>query len=155
MYGQSTASAALAVSDALRAVTVSTINDAAVLVCEGSPGNAFPDDCVSFQQITTQQDPATLGTRRSRNENLTIKVIFSIYRKGAGATEATVKQRAWSLLGGVETYLRRTDPTLGGVCEWCFLTSVDADSSLDPMEIAEGRLYELNATFSAFVRITG
>lgn len=155
MAGQSPATAALIVSNALQAACVAAFNDPKVWVGVGTPGNAFPNDVVSFQQITSVQDFATMGTNRSRNENATIKIVFSIYRKGSHVEDAEVQTRAYALLALLETYCRRTDPTLGGKCNWCFLTSTDGDPETDPMVVAEGRLYELTAIFSAFVRITG
>lgn len=155
MAGQSPATGALTVSNALQAACVTVFADPKVWVGVGTPGGAFPNDVVSFQQITTVQDPATQGPQRTRNEHLTIKVVFSVYRKGSHVQDAQVQTRAYALLALLETYCRKTDPTLGGVCNWCFLTSTDGDPETDPMIVAEGRLYELTAIFSAFVRITG
>lgn len=155
MYGQATATAALAVSNALRSAAVTVFADPSVVVCVGTPGGQFADDVVSFQDIGSTQDPATLSPQRSRNENLTVKVVFSIYRKGNGASDAAVQARAYTLLGLLETFCRKTDPTLGGLCNWCFLSSTSGVPETDPMIVAEGRLFELSATFSAFVRITG
>lgn len=144
-------------------VTAATtaINDTSVLVCYGHPGTVQPPDIVSVGQITAQQDMATLSNaKRTRDLVLTAEVVVSVFRAGGPEQEQVAGDRAYALLDLVEEYLRTTDTQLatsnGGtpLVWWCFCTSHDSDGSTDPEVLANGRLIEIRATFTARARIT-
>ncbi len=62
---------------------------------------------------------------------------------------------AYAHLRTLEQYVRTTDPQLGGLALWCFLTSTESFGYTQAAQLAEGRLCEIEATFTARVRITG
>lgn len=125
-----------------------------VLVSFGHPGNAKPDDIVGFMDVRSQQDPANLGTNRSREEVIELDVLFSIYRGGGAEQEVVCTDRAYYLLGQLENFVRVTDTTVGGTVRHCFLISHTSDGSTDPDVLAAGRFIEVTATFQAYARIT-
>ncbi|NQX36253.1 hypothetical protein [Herbiconiux sp. VKM Ac-2851] len=134
-----------------------TIWDAAepdVQISYGHPGKTQHPDIVGFSRVTSEQDPATLSTNRSREETLQLVVTFSIYRFGGPEMEEVATVRAYKLLGDLENYVRKTDTTLGGVVRHCFLQTHESDGESDPNVLAQGRLIEVQATFQAQNRIT-
>lgn len=155
MAGTSTVSAAISVRDALMAAGVAVWADPAVHVVVGHPGVDIPDDTISFASLRTEQTPATFGTNRSRQETVTIEVLFSIWRNGGAEQEAITNARAYQLLGALENYCRKTDPTLGGRALFCFLTASESSGSTAQQTLSQGRCTELSATFTAEIRITG
>ncbi|MHA7275364.1 hypothetical protein ACX80O_02355 [Arthrobacter sp. Hz1] len=126
-----------------------------VLVSFGQPGTFEPDDIVSFERVTERQDPATMGTNRSREEVLTLDVIISCYRGGGPEQEQVCSARAYDLLRRIEIYARKTDTTIGGAVRHCFLQSHESDGATLPELIAQGRTIDITATFEARARITG
>lgn len=124
-----------------------------VQVAFGHPGQTQLDDIVSFQEVTSEQDYGPIGQQRSRDEILTLTVIFSIYRPGGPEVEVDASTRAYKLLGDLENYVRKTDTTLGGVVQNCFLRGHAADGVSDDRIISSGRLVVIAAQFQAFVRI--
>lgn len=128
-----------------------------VLVTFGHPGASMGNwrDLVSFADVVSEQMPGPMGTNRSRNETLRQTVWVSVFRPGEADQERVASDRAYELLGLLERYVRVTDTTLGGVALWCFLTSHTSTGQTDPAELASGRLIEIEAVFTAQVRITG
>lgn len=114
-----------------------------------------PSDVVGIVAVRTTQEPATFGTNRSREEELEVDVYVGVYRGGRGSElEQAAQERAVDLLGVLEQYIRKDAPTLGGVVRECFLTKVELDGRT-PAEVEYlGVLAELEATFTAKVRIT-
>lgn len=125
-----------------------------VQIARGHPGKTQRDDVVAFGKVTSRQDPGPIGPRRSRDEVLTIVVVFSIFRRGGPDQEQVAEDRAYKLLGDLENYVRKTDTTLGGTVRHCFLTDIESDGATDPQILAKGRLIEVSAVFEAPVRIT-
>jgi hypothetical protein len=128
-----------------------------VLVTFGHPGVDVANwrDIVSFADTVSQQSVATMGTNRSREETLTQKVWVSCERPGDQDQERVASDAAYALLGLLEHYVRQTDTTLGGVVRQCFLTSHTATGETDPKFLNYGRLIEIEAEFTAQVRVTG
>lgn len=125
-----------------------------VWVTYGLPAFDSFDDIVSFAETSSESSPATLGTRRQREEQLTQNVIFYCYRAGGQEQELVVMQRAYELLALLETQVRVTDTTVGGTVRECFLTAHASDAATDTSILANGRLHVLTATFTAKNRIT-
>lgn len=125
-----------------------------VQVAFGHPGQTQRDDIVAFGRVSAQQEVATQGTNRSREETLTIDVVLSMFRGGGPDMEKVASDRGYELLGQLERHVRMTDTTLGGTVRHCFLVSHESDGSTDPQILAAGRLIEITATFEAKARIT-
>jgi len=142
----------LAVYEAARALWAESDPD--VLVSFGHPGQSQPDDIVGLMDIRSQQDPATIGSNRSREEILELDVLVSIYRGGGPEAEIACTARGYELLGALEVLVRSTDTTLGGVVRECFLIGHTSDGSTDPAVLAKGRVIEITATFQAKARIS-
>ena len=124
-----------------------------IQVAYGHPGLTQEDDIVSLGRTTSTQEVATFGTSRSREQVLTCEVTFSCYRGGGAEMEQVVEERAFELLGQLETYIRTTDITLGGVVRWCLLSDTDCLGATDPDVLASGRCVDVTATFTAHVRL--
>jgi hypothetical protein len=128
-----------------------------VLTTYGMPAFDVYDDVVSFGAVTSQQEPATMGTLRERREILTQEVIFYCFRGGGQEQELVVMARAYELLGDLEQYVRVTDTHLGNpdiFVQGCFLTDHASDAATDQDVLARGRMHVLTATFTAESRIT-
>lgn len=138
---------------ALIAAIVTAINDPAVLVTYGHPGLEVVDDMVGVGKVHATQAPATMSTRRPRQEVITAEVTISCFRGGGVEQEAIAGARAYQLLGLIEQSVRVTDTQVGGTVLWCFLTDHFSDGATDPVYIAEGRTIEIVATFTAEARI--
>jgi hypothetical protein len=128
-----------------------------VLVSFGHPGPDLAnwDDVVGFAETTSEQTVATMGTTRAREETLHQTVYASAFRPGGPDQERVASARAYELLGLLEHHVRAVDTTLGGVVRQCFLTAHTCTGETDPTVLATGRLIEINATFTAQVRVTG
>lgn len=136
-----------------------TVADDHVLVSFGAPGQQALNflDVVSFEDITSEQDPATLGTNRAREEILTLQVVIECFRPGEGDQEEAASDAAYDLLGRLERHVRVADTTVGGTVRQCFLTSHRSTGETDPAALAvlHGRLIAVEAVFTARVRVTG
>lgn len=155
MNGSDTATAALAVKEALVANARAVTNGDTDLVAQGYPTTGLDKTrIVSFMGIDVQQSPATLSTNRSRDEDINVEGIVSVFIAG-GDDDKAVEDAAWGLLRTIEQQVRRTDPTLGGIALWCFLTSARSFGYTAADKLAQGRLCEIEFTFTARVRITG
>ncbi|HEY0249705.1 MAG TPA: hypothetical protein VGC45_15750 [Gryllotalpicola sp.] len=125
-----------------------------VLISDGHPGRIDADDAVALMGVSQEEVPGPISaTRRVREETLTVTVVISCYRVGGQDQQRIVDARALKLLGDLSNHLRKTDPTLGGLCVWCFRTSFDLEKSADPAVLTDGRLTEINAKFTAVARI--
>ncbi len=113
------------------------------------------NDIVGIVAVRSDQEPATFGNNRSREETLEIDVYVGVWMGGRGSSEEQAAQEhAIDLLGELEQHIRETDPTLAGVVRHCFLTRIELDGRT-PAEVEHlGVLAELEATFTAQVRIT-
>lgn len=150
----STFTAAADFKEALYNAAVTLWADTDVQVSYGHPGMSQSDDIVAVMDVRSGQNPATLSTNRTREEELRCTVMVSIYRGGGPEQEKVCTDRAYELLGALENYVRTTDTTLGGVVRHCFLESHESDGSTDPNVLGGGRLIEVSAVFVAANRIT-
>lgn len=125
-----------------------------VLVTFGAPGSYAPNDLVSFLDISADQDVATLGTNRGRDETIELTVSISCIVPGMQDAELQAHQRAYTLLRAIESYARRQDPTIGGTVRQCFLVRHGSSGQTDPALIAKGRVTEIVAIFRAVARVT-
>lgn len=133
--------------------------DEPVVVSFGMPGSWQPEDIVMVGRVTSTQEFATMSTNRSREETLTVDVSVMCARGGGPEVEQTCSDQAYSLLGQLEEYCRDTNPTLAGLVEgfsvrYCVLTSHESNGATDPDLLSEGRLIEVDATFTAKYRIS-
>ncbi|TFD74733.1 hypothetical protein [Cryobacterium fucosi] len=128
--------------------------DTTVQVAFGHPGQTMMNDIVSFGELGSSQVPGPMGGQRSRDETLTLTVIFSIFRGGGADQEIVTARRGYALLGQLENYVRKTDTTVTGTVRSCFLASHASDGSTDPDVLAAGRLTTIAAQFVAVTRIT-
>jgi hypothetical protein len=122
-----------------------------VLVSMGSPSSLEPEDIIAFQGVTSEQNPVTMGNR-GREEALEIEVQISCY--SGGDDEDIPTKRAYELLGIIERYIRKTDPSLGGVVRHCFLVGHESKGFTDPADLAKGRTSDITARFQAAARIS-
>jgi hypothetical protein len=125
-----------------------------VLVTFGGPGTYAPNDIVSFLDVTADQDVATIGSNRGRDEQIELTVSISCVVNGGQEAELLAHQRAYSLLRAIEYYARQTDTTFGGTVRYCFLVRHGSSGQTDPALIAQGRVTEIVATFRAVARVT-
>jgi hypothetical protein len=88
-----------------------------ILVQIGDLSLDLPNDYITIGQIRRQQVPETFiggGGQYWLNETYEVDVVASTWT-GAGVEQAlALTQRAWTLVGYIETAVR-TDPSLGGV----------------------------------------
>lgn len=152
----SAVSAAGALVDAAYAAAAGLWTDPAnpVLVTDEAPVFDIYNDIVTFGTFTSDQVPATISTRRTREEEITFEMIVYSFRFGGSEQRAIVRDRATELLGDFEEYVRVTNTTLGGVVRHCFLSRFVSDAATDPDVLSKGRLQVLSATFTAVNRIT-
>lgn len=122
-------------------------------VVRGLPAFADAPDNVCVGVVTSNQEEATFGTQRSREETLTCQVDFYSFRPGGVEMEEVVEERAWEMVDRVAEYVRVTDTTLGGVVRKCFLTDTASDAATDPDVLAKGRMHIVSATFTAENRV--
>ncbi len=151
-----TATAALAVKDAMYAAAQTLFPVDEVLVSYGvSTERRDLTKIVAFLEVDVTQSPGPLSaTNRSRDEDVQIRVVVSVAIAG-GTDDQAVTAEAYGLLRTLEQYVRKTDTTLGGACMWCFLTAHESYGYTAADLLSQGRLCEIEATFTARVRITG
>jgi hypothetical protein len=128
---------------------------AEVLVKFGRPTKFLVDDVISFGRLSSEQDPATEGTNRSRDEVLHLDITISCFVAGDDDQEAVASARAYDLLRRIEFYARSTDPTIGNTVRECALVSHESDGMSAKTTVKTGRNIFLTATFEAKTRITG
>lgn len=139
------------------AVALWETNHPEVLVTWG-PHTAptVPDDLVSFTDVSSDQEPATLSaTNRSREETLNLDIEFWAFRPGRVDAALEAEQALYERMGELEHYVRQTDTTLGGTVRQCFLVRHAAASAAYSRGQEQGALAGAVATFQAIVRITG
>jgi hypothetical protein len=150
-----TSSVAPAFKDAFVSAATTLWTGTDVLVSFGHPGQSQPDDIVGFLDVRTEQDPATFGTNRSREEVLEIDVLVSCYRGGGPDMEKVVSDRAYELLGQLESAVHYgAGTTVGATVRECFLLRTSSTGRTEPTELAAGRTIEITATFQAKARIS-
>lgn len=90
----------------------------ALLVSYDEPGPYEPDDIVSVGAVTERRlTPLAFvgsGGANALREDYALEITIDVFRGGDQAQ--TCYERAWALLGQVETAVR-ADPTLGGLVE--------------------------------------
>jgi len=156
--GLTLTTAIAAYKDALYSLcqTLWPVASSTVLVSYGNPGMNQPPDIVAIMDVTSDQVIATLGNLRQREETLTCKIIVSCFRAGNADNDKVPFDAAVALLAMIENSVRPTtgDTTLGGTVRECFMTTVVSTAAADPQLLAMGRTVELEATFTAHVRVT-
>ena len=158
MGATGTTSAALEFGDAFYAKVVELMaadeitGDGQVMVVWGQPAS-FPSDIVSFGEVRVEQDPATMGSNRSREEILELDLVVSCQR-GGGSDDTWVRGRAYQLLKAIELQVRVTDTTVGNTVRECFLVRHSGRGSDSPAVLAKGRAFDVDATFRAKFRVT-
>ncbi|HEY4269512.1 MAG TPA: hypothetical protein VGM94_15125 [Galbitalea sp.] len=130
-------------------------NTSSVLVKFGRPSRFLVDDVVSFGRLSSEQDPATAGTNRSRDEVLQLDITISCFVAGDDDQEEVASDRAYDLLERIEFFARSTDPTIGNTVRECALVSHESDGMSPKTTVKTGRNIFLTATFEAKTRITG
>ncbi len=130
-----------------------TLWPSGVQVAFGHPGSVQLDDIVSFGDVSAVQEFATYGPARSREEELELTVLFSVFRAGGAEMEKVAWDRAIALQAQFEEYVRVTDTTVGGSVRECFLTGIRVSSATDENTLASGRLVEIEAVYGAKVRV--
>lgn len=139
---------------AVKDLMAGTFDTEHVYVVFGQPATYQPEDIVSFGRLSIGQQAATLSTNRSREETITLEVTVSCFLGGDEEAEIATAERAYDLLRRIEHHVRMTDTTLGGVVRQCFLTNHESEGATPEDLIAEGRVTEVVATFTAQARIT-
>lgn len=113
------------------------------------------NEIVAFLEVRTEQQQGPLSaSNRSRDEDIELQVVISVARSG-DVDDREVAAIAYGHLRVLEQYVRKTNTTLDNTCMWCFLTSHESFGYTTADRLAQGRLCEIEATFTARVRITG
>lgn len=151
-----TATAALAVKKRLYEAARGLFDPNVVLVSFGlSTARRDLSEVVAFLEVNTRQTTATMSSNRgSRNEEIDVQVVISVARAGAD-DDLEVSDTAYGHLRLLERHIRMTDPNLGGLALSCALTSTESFGYTQANQLAQARLCEIEATFTATVRITG
>lgn len=151
-----TATAALAVKRALYDAARNLFDPNTVLVSFGlSTARRDLSQIVAFLEVTSRQEEGPLSAvQRSRNEYVDVQVVISVAKAGRD-DDLEVSDIAYGHLRTLDQYVRKTDTTLGGAALWCFLTASESFGYTQADQLAQGRLCEIEATFTARVRITG
>ena len=117
--------------------------------------NRDRNQAIAFLDIRSRQEAGPLSaSNRSRNEDLDLTVVINVASAG-DVDDKPVHDTAFGLLRALEQYVRKTNTTLDGTCMWCFLASYRTYGYTPTDKLAQGRLLEIEATFTARVRITG
>lgn len=125
-----------------------------MLVSYGRPGINVPDDLCMILGVESEQDPATWGSTRQREETLRIDVQWWVFRAGEENAEREATDYLYDRMSELETYFRVTDTELGGLVRHCFLVSHQFDTTeADSKATGRGRLAVATATFQAAARI--
>lgn len=124
-----------------------------VLVCYGHPGAHQPDDIVAIGPgASSETSTGPMAARHPRDESADIVVTVSCWR--GGTDQQTVTERAYALLGLLETYVQTTSPSLGlaGV-RMGALVSHDLAETEEGEDLDVGRIAEIRAVFRFQCRI--
>jgi hypothetical protein len=132
------------------------VSDADLWVSYGWPleGRDRPD-LMAFMDIRTEQSTATLGTNRSRDEDIWITLLVDTFRAGEANDDQVPTAAGIDYVRRLERHIRMTDPTLGGLAHHCMLDRLQTMAASDPKYVAAGRLVRIDCDFRARVRITG
>ena len=116
--------------------------------------NRDRNQAVAFLDVKSRQETGPLSaSNRSRDEALDLTVVISVASAG-DVDDKPVHDAAFGLLRDLEYYVRQTNTTLDGTCRECFLTGYETFGYTPVKNLAQGRLLEIEATFTAKVRIT-
>jgi hypothetical protein len=148
------ASAAYAVKNALYEAAKDLFAADDIVVSFGLPSDQGHPDQVFVGAFRSEQEPGPMGGRRSRNENVFVTVEFDFFRAGEAEDDKVVTDAAMSAVRRLEQQLRVTDTTLGGVCEWAFVESVESEGVTPLQVVAAGRQASISVEVHAFVRVT-
>lgn len=118
----------------------------------GEPGPTSPREFVCIMGAQVDTDAATMGTNRTRDENIRQQINIVVNGQGKTAQQATAV-RAYALMAAIEKKIRTDLIDVTG-CLWCFLTRIDESGGTDAADRAAGRYTEIIAEFTARVRIT-
>lgn len=131
---------------------------APVLVTYGRPGSYQADYIVAVGMGTRQPiTRPTLGTNRSRQKDVEIDVIVSVYVPGTEVAQQTASEACDDLTELLDTYLRTSpNETLGGACFDSWVSNIDGpvpDVVTNPeTKAVTGRIAESVVTVTARIR---
>lgn len=164
MPAQLTSAAALAKATLFAGMTTFWATaEPAVLATYGWPTVGYPPEVAAFLDVTSEQAPGPLSSsNRSRDETLRLEFGISVFIAGGDGTpedasrlQKVAEDRAYKLAGDVETYVRKTNTTLGGAVLWAFLTEIKVASFPTIEEETDGLVCELTGTVESRARISG
>lgn len=131
--------------------------EAPILVSYGWP-QSNPPELVVVGDVTSEQDIATMGVSRSREESLSCEIAFCVFQGGV-INQQPVSERAFDLAGMLETYLRdagslaSTQITLGNTVRDARVVGLELIESDDEELLRKGRAAIVNVTVEARVRL--
>ena len=137
---------------AVEAALVGLPDGGVVSVFWGEPPPSYPREFICIMGVQADLDVATMGPVRTRDEDVRVAVNFLASRQGSNAQQDS-SARAYALASAVERQVRTVDPTLGGVCLWCFATRLDESGGTPAADRASGRYTEVVVEFTARVRL--
>lgn len=121
-----------------------------------SPVEYF-DEMVTMGGIKSDQETATMGNTRGRNETPVITMFFEAFVAGTPEDiDSLARDKAFAMLNHFAEHARSAingDTTFDGTVEWCFLTNFEADRQLytEPA----GSMWSIEAEFTSLYRIRG
>ena len=148
--------AMLAACQALYADVETVSGNDYVQVFYGWP-TAYSDEMVILGDVTSEQDLATMGNPRRREETVTLTV--TIMGTLGGSDQQAITERAYYLLGLLEAYLQdsgvagSSQVTLGGVVREARVVGHELTETADEDDAAVARTADITATVVAHVRI--
>lgn len=140
------------VRKALKPAIIAAIADTTVQVELGYPWPQTAADIVAVGPVRSELTAATMTPQRTRDETLTAEVLISVFRPGGQEVEEIASDRAYELMDAIEHYIRMTDPTLGGLLMWLFVTAHEADSAPYSDDTTQGRTVEISVTLTGRAR---
>lgn len=112
------------------------------------------DDWFMLTELSTDMPEKIISPRRQQDEEITFHASVGSFRPGHDeATDVEVFDRAFELLAKVQDHIRKNDPTLNGTVLWCVPSGVASDAATAEQDSVEGRLVEIDATFTCAHRI--
>lgn len=130
--------------------------DYTVGVFYGIP-TSYSDEMVLLEDMTSEQEVAAMGSGRPRWETLTLTGTVMCYL--GGTDQQSVTERAYYLLGLLETYLQdagnipSTQITLGGAVLQSRVTGHELTETANDDDAEAGRSADIEFTVTALVRI--
>lgn len=130
--------------------------DYTVGVFYGLP-TSYSDEMVTLGDVMSEQEVAAMGSGRPRWETLTITGTVMVYL--GGTDQQAVTERAYYLLGLLETYLQdagnipSTQITLGGSVLQSRVTDHELVETANDDDAEAGRTADITFTVTALVRI--